>query len=759
MCISRWLFAIALLLAFHAPAEAQSTVLQGGPFTPGHLPLYTYNNFSSQPVLSDAGGAGGGTVGVNPSEMGISAVGTGSPPFVAQGTGPNGENICDYDGPTTSAAGYHALCFSPNALGGGLISYNAFGGASPLPLLFQVNGSLTGTILGPGSSTSGDFACWNDTTGTLLSDCGATVSIAKGGTGQVTATAAINALLPSQTGNSGKALETNGTVASWQSVAGGTGTVTSVSVASANGFAGTVATATTTPAITLSTTASGILQGNGTAISAASTTGSGSVVLGTSPTIASPTVTGAFTATGLVTNADLVNASTTVNGQSCVLGSTCTVTAAATGITVGTTTVSGGTTTNILYNNAGVLGERSVIPAANGGAGTITGALKANGAGTVSQAACADLSNGATGCSTATGTSGATIPLLNGANTWSGVQSFNSSDLSLNGSGSGSTVLNASAAASGTLTLPAATDTLVGKATTDTLTNKTLSSPALSGTVTGNNTIPLTILAQSGANTMLGNWTGSTANVLANSMPSCSDTAGNHLNYVSGTGVTCGTSDSHGGTVTSIATTSPITGGTISTTGTIACATCVTSSGGGAITGTAPIAVSAAGVVSITSPLPTANGGTGTSTAPGAPYFMAQMKSGNQSLTSTVTATVLFDTDVLDSGSYYATGTGKFTPLIAGTYNVQSCVTLDATFTLSDRNTILLMNKNATTIVQNDLSSPTGSLAQTVCGQMIVALNGSTDFVAVQVNVTGVTPLVLGSAASQSNFTATRIGP
>jgi len=51
------------------------------------------------------------------------------------------------------------------------------------------------------------------------------------------------------------------------------------------------------------------------------------------------------------------------------------------------------------------------------------------------------------------------------------------------GSSSGSTVLQASAAASGTLTLPAATDTLVGKATTDTLTNKTLTSPAINTAV------------------------------------------------------------------------------------------------------------------------------------------------------------------------------------------------------------------------------------------------------------------------------------
>lgn len=57
--------------------------------------------------------------------------------------------------------------------------------------------------------------------------------------------------------------------AAWQLLGSGTGTVTSVSVVSANGFAGTVANATTTPAITLSTTITGMLKGNGTAISAA----------------------------------------------------------------------------------------------------------------------------------------------------------------------------------------------------------------------------------------------------------------------------------------------------------------------------------------------------------------------------------------------------------------------------------------------------------------------------------------------------------
>ena len=106
---------------------------------------------------------------------------------------------------------------------------------------------------------------------------------------------------------------------------GGSGTVTSVSVVSANGFAGTVATATTTPAITLTTTITGILKGNGTAISAV-TIGSGLSYDGTT-----------LSATG---------------GSS--------------GITIGTTTITSGTNTRILYNNSGVVGEYTLT-----GSGTV----------------------------------------------------------------------------------------------------------------------------------------------------------------------------------------------------------------------------------------------------------------------------------------------------------------------------------------------------------------------------------------------------
>ena len=118
-----------------------------------------------------------------------------------------------------------------------------------------------------------------------LTYSGTALPIANGGTGQTTASAAFNALSPLTTsgdilygatsgagtrlgiGTTGQVLTVVGGLPAWSTA--GAGTVTSVSVVSANGFAGTVANSTSTPAITLTTSVTGVLKGNGTAISAA----------------------------------------------------------------------------------------------------------------------------------------------------------------------------------------------------------------------------------------------------------------------------------------------------------------------------------------------------------------------------------------------------------------------------------------------------------------------------------------------------------
>jgi hypothetical protein len=97
--------------------------------------------FVQNGIAMDAGPASGGGVGTGISELGLAVRGTGTAPFANAGTGPYGTNFCDLDAPATNPTGYHYLCFSPNAQGGGLIAYGAGGTASQLPFQFIINGT------------------------------------------------------------------------------------------------------------------------------------------------------------------------------------------------------------------------------------------------------------------------------------------------------------------------------------------------------------------------------------------------------------------------------------------------------------------------------------------------------------------------------------------------------------------------------------------------------------------------------------------
>lgn len=98
-----------------------------------------------------------------------------------------------------------------------------------------ITGSFTGPLTGNASGTSANIT--------------GIAAIANGGTGQSSLPAALNALLPVQTGNSGKLLVSDGTNANW--VAAGGGSVTSIGAAVPAGFTVSGSPVTTAGTITI----------------------------------------------------------------------------------------------------------------------------------------------------------------------------------------------------------------------------------------------------------------------------------------------------------------------------------------------------------------------------------------------------------------------------------------------------------------------------------------------------------------------------
>ena len=367
-------------------------------------------------------------------------------------------------------------------------------------------------------------------------------------------------------------LVTGTTAASWDAVyttAAGTGTVTAVSVASANGFAGS-SSGGATPALTLTTSINApVLAGNGTAIAAATTTGSGStVVLQGSPTLTTA-VLGSSTATTQSPSDNSTKIATTAYVDAAVLGqnfkeATLVATTANlvgtylagvfTYTATGTDTIDGVTLAlgnRVLVKNQTTSFQNGIYSVTTAGAlgvaGVLTRSTDANTSGEFKTGDSIFVTSGTVGTSTTwaytgvdsptlgtdaityaqvagqgsftqgngitiTGTSIAidtsvtvdkttsqtltnktlTTPSIAGAalsGTFTGSPTFTGSlttiGIAFTGGTSGTTILVPTGIASGTLTLPAATDQLVGRATTDTLTNKTLTSPVFTAPALG----------------------------------------------------------------------------------------------------------------------------------------------------------------------------------------------------------------------------------------------------------------------------------
>ena len=376
-----------------------------------------------------------------------------------------------------------------------------------------------------------------------------TIPIANGGTGQSTANNAFNALAPSQTGNTGKYLTTNGTDSSW--AANPLGTVTSVAATAGTGISVTGSPITTSGTLNITNTAPDqtVVLTAGTGISTSGTypnftitntspSSGGTVtsVTGTSPVVSSggntpaismpaatTSVNGYLTSTDWTTfnnkgSGSVTSVAATVPSVFSIAGSpittsgTLAITYSGTALPVlnggtGVTTSTG--TTNVVLSGSPTIVTPVIaqINDANGNAELKFSAI----ASAVNQVTIENAATGnpvhisATGTDTSIGIHLAPKGASGYINVQGGVDSTKRFMFNPDGGTTNTrTMLSTSQTVDRTLTLPDATDTLVGKATTDTLTNKSISGSTNTLSNIGNASLTNSAITINGTSTSLG---------------------------------------------------------------------------------------------------------------------------------------------------------------------------------------------------------------------------------------------------------------
>jgi len=328
-----------------------------------------------------------------------------------------------------------------------------------------------------------------------------TVPIANGGTGAATANDAFNALAPSQTSASGKYLTTDGTNASWAT--NPLGTVTSVAATAGTGISVTGSPITTSGTLNITNTAP-----DQTVVL---TAGTGISTTGTYPNF---TITNTSPSSGgtVTSVAATVPSVFSIAGSPITTSGTLAITYSGTALPVvnggtGVTTSTG--TTNVVLSGSPTIVTPVIaqINDANGNAELKFSAI----ASAVNQVTIENAATGnpvhisATGTDASIGIHLAPKGASGYINVQGGVDStkrfmFNPDG----GTTSTRTMLSTSQTVDRTLTLPDATDTLVGKATTDTLTNKSISGTTNTFTNIPNSGLTNSAITINGTSTSLG---------------------------------------------------------------------------------------------------------------------------------------------------------------------------------------------------------------------------------------------------------------
>lgn len=136
----------------------------------------------------------------------------------------------------------------------------------------------------------------------------------------------------------------------------------------------------------------------------------------------------------------------------------------------------------------------------------------------------------------------------------------------------------------------------------------------------------------------------------------------------------------------------------------------------------------------------------------GTPAFSAYIGT-TQSVTSATTTKIAFDTEEFDTNSCYDTSTYRFTPTVAGYYqvNIAAYMATNAVGTSAS----LYIYKNGSAVLRNDLryTSNSSTLYGIPSLSGLVYVNGTTDYIEAYGFITATTPS-FANTNSISNFSA-----
>ena len=111
------------------------------------------------------------------------------------------------------------------------------------------------------------------------------------------------------------------------------------------------------------------------------------------------------------------------------------------------------------------------------------------------------------------------------------------------------------------------------------------------------------------------------------------------------------------------------------------------------------------------------------------PIFSANRATSDQTLTDAVYTEIVFNSEEVDSDNYFNTATGRFTPLVAGYYQINASVSLSGT---NIANAQISLYKNGVAYKRGDVFVPAAAVGTVSFGiSSVVFFNGTTDFVSI----------------------------